>query len=82
MKKAQGISMNVMVIAAIALLVLVILSLIFTGKINLFSANVIDCVSKGGSCNSSCQPNEIPLLKTSCNSDGIPNKDVCCLLGV
>jgi len=40
MKKAQGISINVIVIAAIALAVLVVLFAIFTGKLGVFSREV------------------------------------------
>ncbi len=40
MRKAQGISINVIVIAAIALAVLVVLFAIFTGKIAIFSKEV------------------------------------------
>ena len=50
MKKAQGISMNVIVIAAIALLVLVILALITTGRLGLFSKGVTECRNQGGVC--------------------------------
>ena len=49
MKKAQGISINVIVIAAIALAVLVVLFAIFTGKIGIFSREVEktdNCVSR------------------------------------
>ena len=49
-KKAQGISINIIIIAAIALLVLVILSVIFIGKIGTFSTSVGDCKNKGGQC--------------------------------
>lgn len=37
MKKAQGISLSVIIIAAIALIVLIVLVAIFTGKIGSFS---------------------------------------------
>jgi predicted Rossmann fold nucleotide-binding protein DprA/Smf involved in DNA uptake len=40
MKKAQGISINVIVIAAIALAVLVVLFAIFTGRLNIFSVGL------------------------------------------
>ncbi|MEK6943186.1 MAG: hypothetical protein AABX00_03940 [Nanoarchaeota archaeon] len=40
MKKAQGISINVIIIAAIALAVLVVLFAIFTGRIGGFSKGV------------------------------------------
>lgn len=50
MKKAQGISINVIIVAAIALLVLVILSVIFIGRIGTFSTAVGECTNKGGVC--------------------------------
>lgn len=50
MKKAQGISINVIIVAAIALLVLVILSVIFIGRLGTFSSSVGECENKGGSC--------------------------------
>ena len=41
-KKAQGISINTVIIAAIGLAVLVVLFLVFTGRFKLFSAGVKD----------------------------------------
>ena len=49
-KKAQGISINVIIIAAIALLVLVVLAVIFTGRIGQFATKTADCENKGGRC--------------------------------
>ncbi len=49
-KKAQGISVNVIIIAAIALLLLVILSVIFIGNLGQFGAGVAECENKGGKC--------------------------------
>jgi hypothetical protein len=49
-KKAQGISMNVIIIAAIALLVLVILSVIFIGRMGSFGQQTGSCESQGGTC--------------------------------
>ena len=53
-KKAQGISLNVIIIAAIALLVLVILSVIFMGRMGIFgqeTAGTRYCVDTlGGTC--------------------------------
>ena len=48
--KGQGISLNVIVVAAIALLVLVILSVIFVGRIGTFGEKAADCEQKGGKC--------------------------------
>ncbi len=50
MKKGQGISINTVIIAAIALLVLVVLSVIFLGRTNIFARESADCENKGGSC--------------------------------
>lgn len=49
-KKAQGISMTVIIVAAIALLVLVVLSIIFLGKMGGVSSDLSDCEQKGGVC--------------------------------
>ena len=40
MKKAQGISINTIIIAALGLAVLVVLFLIFTGRISIFSQGI------------------------------------------
>ena len=77
-KKAQGISMNVIIIAAIALLVLVILSLVFTGRMGVFTTKSQDCKTLGGQCFSGgCNdpgfPNEYPAY--ACPNEG----EICCL---
>lgn len=50
-KKAQGISINVIIIAAIGLAVLVVLFAIFTGRLNIFSTGI----SKTASCENACK---------------------------
>ena len=50
MKKAQGISLNTVIIAAIALLVLVIVAFIFMGGMGKFTKNKSDCAQYSGSC--------------------------------
>ncbi len=49
-KKAEGLSMSVIVIAAIALLVLTVLSVIFLGKMGVFAIKSKDCRQVGGLC--------------------------------
>lgn len=49
-KKAQGISLNVIIIAALALIVLLVVVLIFTGRIQIFGSTLASCDSKGGVC--------------------------------
>jgi ABC-type sugar transport system permease subunit len=46
-RKAQGMSFNVIIIAAICLLVLVVLVLIFSGKMSFFNKAAAECSSKG-----------------------------------
>lgn len=50
MKKAQGLSLNVIIIAVILIVVLIVLVVIFTGKIGIFSKTTATCASKGGQC--------------------------------
>ncbi|MFC1742281.1 hypothetical protein ACFL3V_07135 [Nanoarchaeota archaeon] len=45
-KKAQGLSMNVIIIAAIALLVLVILAVIFIGRMKTTTSGIDQCKGK------------------------------------
>ena len=47
MKKAQGMSLNVIIIAALGLLVLVVLAIIFTGRSGIFVKEIERCT---GSC--------------------------------
>ena len=85
MKKAQGISLNVIIVAAIALLVLVILTLIFTGKMAEWISGVGDCRNKGGRCaavgencgEAGTSVEEYPTVYVDyeCPRDG----EICCL---
>ena len=50
-KKAQGLSLNTIIIAIIVLIVLVVLVMIFTGYFGkIFTPGVSSCASSGGSC--------------------------------
>jgi hypothetical protein len=49
-KKGQGLSMNVIIIAALALLVLVVLAIIFMGKMGGTVGDMRKCESMGGRC--------------------------------
>ncbi len=50
MKKAQSISINTIIIAAIALLVLVILSVVFTGRMGIWTKETAKCEPTIGRC--------------------------------
>jgi uncharacterized membrane protein len=58
-RKAQGLSLNTIIIAAIVLIVLIVLIAVFTGKINIFGDSYADaddkakqkvCLTQGGRC--------------------------------
>jgi hypothetical protein len=74
-KKAQGISLNVIIIAAIALLVLVILSVIFMGRMGTFTDKSKDCASAtggNGQCLSACEgdhPTEVSIYTCPTTTD-------------
>jgi hypothetical protein len=50
MKKAQGMSVNTIIIAIIVLIVLVVLVLIFGGYIKGWTGSVATCSGQGGTC--------------------------------
>ncbi len=89
MKKGQGLSMDVIIIAAISLVVLVVLIAIFTGRLGKFTAEIKDCQAQGGTCLSEadCRSQQMAILpgKTSCSvdadNDGLPdaNSPKCCI---
>ena len=75
-KKAQGISMNVIIVAAIALLVLVILSVIFIGRMGRFGRESGGCEQQGGSCyEGACPSGTTPYRSLECEDEGY----TCCL---
>jgi len=47
-RKAMELSLNTVVIAAIALLVLIVIVLVFTGQLGKYTRGINDCKSKGG----------------------------------
>ena len=57
MKKAQGLSLNTIIIAALVLIVLVVLVIIFSGRMGKFRTDIEGaeekagyCIVKGGTC--------------------------------
>jgi hypothetical protein len=82
-KKGQGISLNVIIIAAIALLVLVILSVIFMGRMGVFGEKSKDCQTQGGKCaavNSNCGEGDTADYPTPYSAWDCPNTgETCCI---
>jgi len=82
-KKAQGISLNVIIIAAIALLVLVILSVVFIGRTKNFTQGVADCRANGGEVKqeAQCDAGSGYTILPQINADNpdTTEKEVCCV---
>jgi len=85
MKKAQGISINTIIVAAVALLVLVIVSVVFMIRMGIFSQASNDCKKFQGSCDygSSC-PSGMMVHPTGVCYDGneVDRSSVCCVTSI
>jgi len=85
-KKGQSISINTIIVAAIALTVLVVLFAIFTGRLGIFSTGVKDTDTCAQKCNSlNLQPGMADSAATCTDRQYIPGKygdvdknKVCC----
>jgi uncharacterized membrane protein YqiK len=76
--KAQGLSLNVVIIAAIALVVLVVLVTIFTGQIGGWVQQTEECSSKGGDCFDSASECRESGDYAAVVPGGCPGEQVCC----
>ena len=80
--RGQGISINVIVLTAIALIVLIVLVVVLTGRVQIFGRGLGtckgDCVTSAASCTSG---SAIPT--THCDDGGkhpvIPGDGYCCI---
>ena len=82
MKKGQGLSMNVIIIAALALLVLVVLTIMFLGRTATFGEASVDCQQQGGTCATICGQGDaegfnIPYTPWKCQDETL----ACCIKG-
>jgi len=79
-KKAQGLSLNMVIVAAIALIILVIIVAIFTGRISVFGKGVSACSTKGGTCKEACVEGETEAFGARCPEEGQDDiLDTCCI---
>jgi len=72
LKKAQGLSLNVIIVAAIVLIVLIVLWAIFTGKMGGVSKELANCRGTcrlRGNCNYATTGVEDPQAKAACPDD-------------
>jgi len=75
MKKAQGMSLTTLIIAAICLIVLVVMIIIFTGNINKWGTDVKSCVARGGK----CLPNTCAIGTQTEIPNVCPSGQFCCV---
>jgi hypothetical protein len=86
-KKAQSISINTIVVAAIALIVLVVMIAIFSGRIKIFTGGARDCSIQNGECAADCAivsekngGTYINMPGTNCEDNkGTDAKKYCCV---
>jgi len=78
-KKGAEMSLNVIIIAAITLIVLIILVFIFTGRMNIFGKGLEDCYSKGegADCGVDCGEGYVKIPGTDCDDKAIPQRGCC-----
>ena len=88
-KKSQSISINTIIIAAIALAVLIVLFVIFTGRFKIFSEGVGETSSCANSCKSLSMSSSTAINRDSCSGTYMPGKygdvsegSVCCCIGL
>ena len=76
-RKSQGMPINTIIIAVIALAVLVVLIFVFTGKIKIFSSTIESCEAQGGGCDpdGQCDQNQVKQSNAKCTQSGA----VCCI---
>jgi len=75
-KKAQGMSLNVIIIAALGLLVLVVLAIIFTGRTGVFVKESDKCNVQGGRCiaaQTDCTGTYDRIVRGACDLSGDGN---------
>ena len=87
-KKAQGLSLNTIIIAIIVLVVLVVLVMIFTGYFGkIFTPGVQSCIARGGTCTTTCDaakddrvliPADAGDIKAAHNAGCTGNTEICC----
>jgi len=78
-KKAQGLSINVLIIALIALVVLAVVIFILFGGVSKFQTGLKDCKSKGGP-DAHCEKLDKGCNEGEISFPGICEKgEVCCI---
>jgi len=78
--KKGDLSINVIIVAALALVVFVVLAAMFTGKSKNFTGSLEDCTSKQGQCVEKSTCDGAIVANTNCPKTD-KNKPTCCISG-
>ncbi len=81
-KKAQGLSLNTIIIAILVLVVLVILVVILSGKMGKWRKGINACDGHCENSASDCKEGENPIFLTNCDANGDGKADggkYCCI---
>jgi len=79
-KRAQGLSLNMVIVAAIALIILVIIVAIFTGNLGRFGVGVSACSTKSGVCKESCVEGETAIIAKCPENGQDESLTKCCIV--
>jgi len=81
-KKAQANTFWIIIGAVIALIVMIVLLLMFTGKVNILETGLVDCEAKGGTCVNTladgCPSTMVKQNFFSCKESQYPD-NICCV---
>ena len=82
-KKAQGLSINMVIMVVLGLIVLIVVIAVVTGKFRLFGKESVSCASRGGAgpdggCYDVCPSGSVANRGTDC-SQRTDNKKICCV---
>lgn len=76
--RAQGMSINVIIIVVLALIVLIVLATISGSKLGIFSRTTSNCVQQGGTCAIACGEGAAIDKPISMPTGVCEDNQVCC----
>jgi type II secretory pathway component PulK len=79
MRKAQGISINVLIVVVLALLVIAILASIMINKLGVFSRDTGECSQRGGQCAVECGVGDAAATPIRVSASCAEPGTVCCI---
>ena len=81
-KRGQSLPINAIIIAALAMIVLVVVAAIFTGRARIFAKDLESCSAKQGKCEKTCGSGKAIVTNVKCpetKQEEKEGKNVCCI---